>query len=128
LGDKKQAFGTLSAFFGMTLAGQSYPVCEYALTEKGKKITLNVKTSPDRLVRAVLWTATSTVRDFRASRWAGRDIVLKNGKAIQQVTIGYPKKDFSAFYVELVYRDSRENEYSITTRPYVAGTKQVFLK
>ncbi|MDR2139057.1 MAG: PhoPQ-activated pathogenicity-related family protein [Tannerella sp.] len=127
LGDKKQAFGALNAFFGMTLAGQPYPVCEYALTEKGKKITLHVKTSADRLARAVLWTATSTGRDFRASQWTGKNLVLKNRERVQ-VTVEYPKKDFSAFYVELIYRDSRGSEYSITTRPYVASTKQVFLK
>jgi PhoPQ-activated pathogenicity-related protein len=127
LGDKKQAFGTLSAFFGLTLTGQPYPACEYTLTEKGKKITLHIKTSADKLVRASLWTATSSGRDFRGSPWTATDIALKSKDAVQ-ITVGYPKKDFSAFYVELIYLDARGREYSITTRPYVADPKHVFLK
>ncbi|MDR0712674.1 MAG: PhoPQ-activated pathogenicity-related family protein [Bacteroidales bacterium] len=127
LGDKKQVYSTLSAFFGLSLNRKPYPECQWTLTEKGKKITLNIKTSTDQPVRAVLWTAESSGRDFRHSHWTGKALPPTN-TGVVQVTTGYPKKDFSAFYVELVYKDPNGGEYSITTRPYVAGTKQVFVK
>ncbi len=127
LGDKKQAFGTLSAFFGLTLDRKAYPTCEWNLTEKGKKITLEVKASADQLVRAMLWTAESNSRDFRGSYWMDKEIVVKNKSDVKE-TLTYPKKGFSSFYIELIYKDPKGGEYSITTRPYVADAKQVFVK
>ena len=127
LGDKKQAFSALSAFFGLTLENKPYPACSWTLTAKKGSATLQVKTSADRLVRAALWTAESPSRDFRASKWTGKDVVLKN-KSLVTVTLKYPKKNFSAFYVELVYKDARGDEFSVTTRPYVADSRQVFEK
>ena len=127
LGDKKQAFGTLSAFFGFTLDRKAYPVCEWNLTEKGKKITLDVKASGDQLARAVFWSAESDNRDFRKSLWKDKEIVSKSKSDIKE-TINYPKKGFSAFYIELVYKDPKGGEYSMTTRTYVADTKQVFVE
>jgi PhoPQ-activated pathogenicity-related protein len=114
LGDKKQAYASLSAFFGMSLTRQPYPACQWTLIEKGKKITLDIKTSTCRPVRAVLWTAESSVRDFRNSSWMSREIPLKNTGNLQ-VTTGYPQKGFNAFYVELVYDSPVGGAYSITT-------------
>ncbi len=127
LGDGKQATAALSAFFGLTLDRKTYPVCEWNLTEKGKKITLDVKASADQLVRAMLWTAESNSRDFRGSYWMDKEIVVKNKSDVKE-TLAYPKKGFSAFYIELVYKDPKGGEYSVTTRPYVADAKQVFVK
>ncbi|MDR0574499.1 MAG: PhoPQ-activated pathogenicity-related family protein [Tannerella sp.] len=127
LGDKKQAFSALNAFFGLTLENKPYPACDWTLTTKKGSATLQVRTSADRLIRAALWTAESPSRDFRASKWNGKDVVLKN-KSLVTVTLKYPKKNFSAFYVELVYKDAKGDEFSVTTRPYVADSRQVFEK
>ncbi len=128
LGDKKQYFETLSSFYGLTLDRKAYPTCEWNLTEKGKKITLEVKASSDyQLARTVLWYAESDKRDFRGAYWIDKEIVSKSKKDIKE-TLQYPKKGFCAFYIQLVYKDPKGGEYSITTRTYVADSKQVFVK
>jgi PhoPQ-activated pathogenicity-related protein len=65
MGDKKQAFEALSAFFALTLNGEDYPVSSWEVTEKGKNIRLKVLAKPERLLKAVLWTTSSESRDFR---------------------------------------------------------------
>ena len=127
LGDRKQAFGTLSAFFGLTMEEKPYPVCQWDVSEKGKKITLSAKASADQMVRAVLWTAESGSRDFRSSQWQSKEVVSKDNSNIS-TTLTYPQKGFSSFYIELIYKDPKGGEYSVTTRPYVANQKQVFIK
>lgn len=72
LGDKKQALAALSAFFGATVANKQYAVCQPALTYAKKGITLTVKTSPDVLVDAILWSTNSTDTDFRDEKWRGK--------------------------------------------------------
>ena len=127
LGDGRKAFGSLSAFFDLTLNRRTYPACEWTLTEKNKKITFEIRTSNTQPVHVVLWTAESDSRDFRKSKWVDREIDFKNKDDVK-LTLQYPKKGFSAFFVELVCKDSKENEYSFSTRPYVADVKQVCLK
>ncbi len=129
LGDKKQAFGALSAFFAMNLADTSIPVCTWTLNEKGRNINLDVRTTPDKLIRATLWTATSSSRDFRDSKWTSEEIKL-NSKNLSTVKIrlNYPKAHFLAFYVDLIYPDPNGGEYSVSTRTFVADSRQVFVK
>ncbi len=129
LGTKFQAMEALSAFFGLTLDKKPYPVCTWTLTEKGKNISLDVKTSPDQLVKAVLWTAQCDTRDFRKSQWSSSDIEFKKGdKSVAKASLKYPKTGYQAFYVDLVYSDPKGGEYSVSTRTYVSDSKQVFVK
>lgn len=128
LGDKVQAMAALNAFFGLTINKEPYPACSWTLTEKGRKITLKVQASPDKLVKAKLWTAPSDSRDFRGAKWSSSDIVLKGDKAVVEGRLGYPAKGYMAFYVDLVYTDVNEDEYSVCTQVYTADKKQVFLK
>ncbi len=129
LGTKVQAMGALNAFFGLTLAKKEYPVCEWTLTGKGKNITLEVKTSPDQLVNAIVWSAESDSRDFRKANWAEADIEFKGkDKSVAKAVLKYPKKGFVAFYVDLVYANPNGGQYSVSTRTYVADNKQVFIK
>ncbi|MDR3252339.1 MAG: PhoPQ-activated pathogenicity-related family protein [Tannerella sp.] len=127
LGDRQQALNALNAFFGLTVAGKPYPRCEWTLKEQRGKASIEIQASPDELVSAALWTADSPTRDFRSSKWTSSEIALKT-KHLISTTVKYPKKDFSAFYVELVYKDANGGEYSVTTRPYIADTKHIFVK
>jgi PhoPQ-activated pathogenicity-related protein len=129
LGDKVQAFGALSAFFALTLDKTPYPAYHWTLTEKGKKINLEVKATPNQLVRALLWTTTSDSRDFRGSKWEKSEIQIKaKDKSEVKTSLNYPKSGYSAVYVDLIYRDPRGGEFSVSTRTYTADGKQVFIK
>jgi PhoPQ-activated pathogenicity-related protein len=129
LGDKIQAFGALGAFFSLMLDKTDYPVCEWKLSEKGKNIDLQVKTSPDKLIGAALWTSVSDSRDFRKALWTKNDVKMdaKNRSAVN-VRIKYPKTGFQAFYVDLIYKDPHGEEYSVSTRTYVSDNKKVFVQ
>ena len=124
LGDGRKAFGSLSAFFNMTLNNISYPSCDLKLTEKSGKIMLDISISNCKPVRALLWTAESGSRDFRKSKWSEKPIESKKPDSVKH-TFTYPKSGFSAFYVEIICEDSSGGEYSFTTRTYVADVKKV---
>ena len=126
LGDKKQAVNALSAFFAMNLAEKSLPECSWTVKEKRNRIYLNIHSTPDQLVGATLWTSTANSRDFREAMWTSQKIKLsKRDKSKVQVKLKYPKDGLRAFYVDLMYRDNRGKEYTISTRAFVADTKVV---
>ena len=129
LGDKKQALFALSAFFALNITNTPIPVCSWTLKEKGRNIDLEVKASPEKLIRAKLWSSVSDSRDFRKSNWTSEEIKL-NPKDLSTVKIRlkYPKANYSAFYVDLIYPDPMGGEYSVSTRTFVADKKQVFVK
>jgi len=129
MGDKVEVMKALSSFFGMTLAKQNYPECSWSLSEKKGKINLSVQASPNQLLKAKLWVASSATRDFRKSLWKGSDIVIneKNKSKVQSI-LKYPKKDFQAFYIDLIYQNPNGGDYAVSTRTFVADKKQVFVK
>jgi len=129
LGDKVQALGALDAFFSLMLNKTDYPVCEWELVEKGRNIDLQVKTSPDQLTGAALWTSVSDSRDFRKAVWTKSDIKIDaKNRSVLNVRLKYPKAGFQAFYVELIYKDPHGEEYSVSTRTYVSDNKKVFVQ
>ena len=129
MGDKVEVMKALSAFLGLTLDKQDYPKCKWSLTEKKGKINLSVEATPDPLIKAKLWTASSATRDFRKSVWTSSDITIngKNKSEVQSI-LKYPKKDFQAFYIDLIYQNPKGGDYSVSTRTFVADKKQVFVK
>jgi PhoPQ-activated pathogenicity-related protein len=128
LGDKKQALEALSAFFGATLAGTPYSACDAELTYGKKGITLKVKTSPDALVDAILWTTNSTDTDFRDEKWEGKSLGLKKQSSVISSTQSYPRDGYRAFYLDLKYKDPNGGEYLKSTRMYVADNDEVFIR
>ena len=127
LGDGQKAFVSLNAFFDLTLHRKPYPSCNLTLSEKNRRITLEIKTSDSQPVRFLLWTAESNNRDFRKSKWTGKEIETKNKDNVN-LTLTYPKTGYMAFFVEIVCKSPNGGEYSFTTRPYVADMKQVHVK
>jgi PhoPQ-activated pathogenicity-related protein len=128
LGDGKQAMTALSAFFGATMAGTPYAVCQPELLYSKKGITLKVKTSPDVLVDAILWTTHSADTDFRDDHWEGKSLALKKKPAVVTSAQSYPASGYRAFYLDLKYKDPNGGEYTESTRMYVADTDEVFVK
>lgn len=129
MGDKVEVMKALDSFVGMSLYGQSYPKCKWALNEQKGKINLSVQSTPQELVGAKLWVSTSTTRDFRKAVWSASNITVNaKNKAEVRSVIKYPKKDFEAFYIDLIYRNANGGEYSVSTRTFVADSKKVFLK
>jgi len=127
LGDKQRAFTSLSAFFGMTMSGKSYPACNWTVNTSNKKANLSVKATPDVLVDAKVWSATSSNMKFTKAEWTSRPIDIKS-KSLVTASEEFPKDGYKAFYVDLKYKDPNGGEYTQSTRMFVADSKELKLK
>lgn len=127
LGDKKKAFTTLSAFLGTTVTNGKYPVCTYSVSEEKNSITLKVKSSPELLVDATLWSSDSKDQDFRDEKWSNTSLNPAN-KAEITVEIRKPESGFKAFYVDLKYKAVFGDDYTQSTRMFVTTDKKLLVK
>ena len=124
LGDKVQTLQALSAFLGTTLLNQPYPICDWDISPNGSNIKLNASSTADKLVDAFIWSADSEDRDFRDEEWQGESLHAKNLENVE-VEIDYPKNGYKAFYVDLKYTDPNGDEYTKSTRMFVANEEEV---
>ena len=119
-----QSLRALSSFFGNTIAGGNYPALDWSLIEKNGGFALSVSATADKLVDAIVWFASSDDRDFRDTNWEGQSL-----NAAKKETVlwehPYPEFGFSAFYIDLKYIDSNDNEYTKSTRMFVADSTQI---
>lgn len=124
LGDKTQALQALSSFFSTTLLNQPYPICKWDISSNESNITLKAESTPDKLVDAIIWSADSEDRDFRDEEWSGESLNAKNQLNVE-AAIEYPEAGFKAFYIDLKYTDANGDEYTKSTRMFVANEKEV---
>lgn len=126
LGDGKQAFTALSAFFGLTLAHKPYPVCSWNVTPAKDAVTITVRTTPDILEGATLWTAGSPDMHFTKASWTSRAL---GGQHRSQIVVrqDLPASGFQAFYIDLTYRNPNGGTYTQSTRMFVADNNGVKL-
>jgi PhoPQ-activated pathogenicity-related protein len=124
LGDKKQAIQALSAFFGETLENIKYPACSWSSEENEKGISITVKTSPEILAGALLWSSDSEDRDFRDNEFLSKQITNVTGRDIK-ITINYPDKGFRAFYIDLLYPHPNGGIYSKSTKIFLADEDEI---
>ncbi|WP_128545133.1 PhoPQ-activated pathogenicity-related family protein [Larkinella soli] len=127
LGDGRQAFEGLSAFFGMTMAGKPYPVCTWKATPGKDGLQVTVRTTADALTDVVVWSANSTDTDFRNEKWTSRSLGIKNQGTVAH-TESYPASGYHAFYVDLKYADPNGGTYTESTRMFVTDNDEAFLK
>jgi PhoPQ-activated pathogenicity-related protein len=127
LGDKKKAFATLRAFLGTTETNGKYPICNYTVSENNGTVTLTVKTTPELLDDAILWSADSKDEDFRDEKWSDQSL-SGAGKSEIKVQVKYPASGFKAFYVDLKYKAPFGDDFTQSTRMFVADPTEVLLK
>lgn len=126
LGGGEAAILAISAFFGQTLKGESYPVNQWDLNYNEREITLSVTVTPEPLESVTLWWADSEDRDFRDATFINKDLGLKNVSKLE-TNIDYPASGFRAFFVNLEYRDANGGTYTKSTRMFVANKNEVFV-
>ncbi len=127
LGDKKKAFATLSAFVGTTVTNGKYPVCNYAISEENRTITLKIQSTQELLVDAILWSADSKDQDFRDEKWVDKRLNTANKPEIV-VQVQIPESGFKAFYVDLKYKAPYGEDYTQSTRMFVTNDKRLLLR
>nr|WP_293839269.1 PhoPQ-activated protein PqaA family protein [uncultured Arsenicibacter sp.] len=127
LGDKRQALESLSAFFGETLLKQKYPLCKWDVSTTKEGVKVSVKTTPDLLEDAIVWSADSDDKIFQDEKWESRSLGISN-QAKVDVTEAYPKTGYKAFYVSLKYKSPGGGSYIQSTRMFLTDNDEVFLK
>lgn len=127
LGGGEKAFTTLGAFFGTTITDSKYPICEYSISEQNKIITLKIKSTPELFVDATVWSAESEDQDFRDEKWSEISLNPTN-KAEIIAEVKYPGSGYKAFYVDLKYKAVFGDDYTQSTRMFVADDKKLLLK
>lgn len=124
MGDGKQVFNGLSAFFGMTINGGNYPQCSWK-TKTGKKgVNLTAKATADRLLDVVLWSAASDDLDFRNDKWSSQSLGIAQRSKVK-VTQPFPQKGYGAFYVDFKYKDANGGSYTVSTRVFLTDTNKI---
>jgi len=127
LGDKKKAFATLNAFVGTTVTNGKYPICTYTISQDNKTITLKIKSTPELLIDALIWSADSKNQDFRKEKWSGKSLDSTH-KAEITVQVQLPESGFRAFYVDLKYKSPFGEDFTQSTRMFVVNDKNLLLK
>jgi PhoPQ-activated pathogenicity-related protein len=126
LGGGKDAFASLSAFYGLTLNNKPYPQCSWKISSRNKTAKLTVKTTPDILVDAYLWSAESPNMIFTKAKWTNIVLNAKN-KPVVKTDVKFPASGFKAFYLDLKYKDPNGGEYTQSTRMFVADQNELKL-
>jgi len=126
LGGGKDAFNSLSAFYGMTLNHKPYPACSWSTKVKNGLVTVTVKATAEILDEALVWSANSTDMIFRKAVWTSRSLG-DAGQSKITFTEKLPKSGFRAFYLDLKYKDANGGDYTQSTRMFVIDPKELKL-
>lgn len=124
LGGGKQAMEALSAFYGSTLIGSPYTICDWKQTSDKKGVNLDIKATSNALVDVILWSADSKDQDLRDDKWTSKSLGITNKSNIK-VTETYPASGFRAFYVDLKYKTPKGDTYTESTRVFLTNEKAV---
>lgn len=124
LGGGKQAFESLTAFFGLTLMNKEYPANTWTTTNTKDGVELAINAQQTDLVGATIWHTTSSDRDFRNNLWLSHNHKLTKDPVVK-VTIPYPAKGYAAFYVDLKYKDPNGGTFTVSTRVFVTDGNKV---
>ena len=124
LGGGKQALEALSAFFGTTINNKSYPTPTWNVTSTKKETKMTIKTDSHDLVDAIVWSATSTDKDFRNDKWTSRSLGV-SGTSNIKLNESLAEGGYKAFYVDLKYKDPNGGNYTVSTRVYLTDPKGV---
>jgi hypothetical protein len=74
----------------------------------------------NRQAKAVhVWTADSTTRDFRDSKWGKQTLGIKPGSSWASAEVGKPTSGYRAFMGEVVLTSSTGHEYKLSTQVQV---------
>lgn len=124
LGGGNQALEVLSAFFGLMLREKPYPVSTWDVRSGEKSTHLTINLEDPALLDAILWSATSTDRDFRDEKWESQSLGVSNTSTME-LNEPYPKEGYKAFYVDMKYKDSHGGTYTVSTRIFLMDMEGV---
>lgn len=124
LGDKKNALGTLSAFFGSVISGRPVPKCDYSVSSENGKIAVTMNADAELLTDAIVWSATSPDREFRDKTWTSTSLGKAGVDSFTYETSA-PASGYQAFYIDLKYNAPFGGEFTQSTRMFLTDSTGV---
>jgi len=122
LGGGMQALQTLSSFYGQLLNKKTYPVLKNNSKVENGNVLLNTTAPINELQKVILWSATSTDKDFRPDKWTSSS--LSKGSTENSIRVELPKEGYKAFYIDFKYK-GEQGPYSSNTRVYLTSNKGI---
>lgn len=124
LGDGKQAFEALSAFYAATLNNSPYPQCDWTTSISKKGLKIKIKATRDELTDVIVWRADSPDTDFRNEKWSNTVLNISGKKKIN-VLEPLPANGYRAVYVDLKYKAVNGGTYTVSTRVFMISNKEL---
>ncbi len=118
LGDGEQAAEALGAFFGYILNNKPLPVSDWTVKSPRKSPRLRIRTTRDKLVDVIVWTASSADKDFRDDHWTSESLGIRK-KAAVKLSLQPPHEGYRAYYVDLRYESPAGGTYTQSTRVFI---------
>ncbi len=116
-GGTVEAVQTLAAFLQMMADRQAPPQLTWRMKgDGGASITV---TSDRPAKQALLWTASSPIRDFRKAQWASRPLTLELNATRVSAEVKTPTNGFTAFMAEMTFATASGNDYRLSTQVQV---------
>lgn len=125
LGDGKQAFRALTAFFGYISRNKPLPLIRWSETVEDGQALVRVQPEHKRLRGIRLWYAYSDDRDFRDEAWGSQELPLPSRGQPLNAVVSLPAEGYKAFYIDFVYKGLTGKKYTQSTRVFVAGIKDI---
>lgn len=117
--DPMRALAAEGAFYMYCAGKLTFPQLKWHFDRGENDLKLGILTDiPPK--RVTLWTATAPTRDFRQSKWEGRELVQAAGQWVGHVT--KPDAGYAAMFGEIVY-DFGGREVPLSTTIEVIGGK-----
>ena len=118
----KQALQVLNAFVAMTVDGMNYSKSKWSVSKQKQSLKVTMNTTADRLTDVIIWSASSTDKDFRNETWKSKSLGLK---ATSKTTIKetYPAANYKAFYIDLKYTLPDGSSYTQSSRVFLLNNK-----
>ena len=113
-GGRDLAFTTLAAFFRSAASGTTLPAVQWEHSNSGDELKLVMKCDTPT-VRAQLWSAESSSRDFREAKWSPRPLEQREDRYAGALAV--PAAGHVAFYGELQF-ELQGLVYSLTSHVF----------
>jgi PhoPQ-activated pathogenicity-related protein len=115
-----EAMQTLAAFFETIADHKSLPKMDWQINYNTNGVA-NVRVQVDgaEVKSALLWTATSTDRDFRDDRWSSQQLKLAKGTTRTESVVSPPQAGYRAFLVEADLVSPTGYPYKLSTQARV---------
>ena len=118
IGRSREMVKALGAFFRETMDGEALPSLTTRVTG-GRYQTAEIEIHSNVRAKSMrVWTATSSDRDFRDSRWTSTPMRPADGK-LARYRVPIRRRGYQAVMFEATYEDSAGHEYPLSSQVIV---------